>query len=391
MPAKRPEPVNSVRFDQIPLVPAVIPVAASLQAIRDEWVDIYAELPAKSPFLSFEYLCLWYHFFANADDIRLIRVAEQGEILGFLPMVKSRRAGLRILKSLTNAHCFHCAPLIRVNRGEQFARALYATLQNEQSAWDIVELACFVSSRSDFDLVSPERLSASGFRFASSEQPNFSIDLRGTFEEYYNQTISSKLRTNLKSRGKRLQAAGGGTYRHFHGTEAVARFDKFLQLENSGWKGSAGSSIMSLPDSYRKYYRRLVHFLASQDSLHLFFLELGDKPIAGAFGYTENEVFHWFKIGYREEYGEMAPLNLLLLDNIKYFMENRPDIRRFNMFPVDGGYKHRWVNENTTMVGVALFSGTLPGRAAYSISRVRNRLKRIPWFLRAVKRLRTDT
>jgi CelD/BcsL family acetyltransferase involved in cellulose biosynthesis len=388
MSEERAVPVKPERLVEMSIVTAAIPVAPPLEAVRDEWVAIYEELPVKSPFLAFEYLCLWYHCFAEAEDIRIIRVADQGETLGFLPMVHSRRAGIRILKSRTNAHCFHSAPLIRADRGEQFARQLYATLQADQSSWDVLELACFVSSRSDFNIVSPERLAGSGFVFASTEQPNFSIDLAGTFEEYYNSTLTSKLRTNIRSRRNRLQTAGGGTYRHYQGTAAVAHFDEFLQLENSGWKGSAGSSIMSLPDSYQHYYRHLVNFLANQDSLHLFFLDLGDKPIAGAFGYTEDEVFHWFKIGYREEYGEMAPLNLLLLDNIKYFMENRRDIRRFNMFPEDGGYKHRWVNENTTMVGVALFSGTLMGRAAHSISRIRNRLKRIPWFLQLVKHIR---
>jgi CelD/BcsL family acetyltransferase involved in cellulose biosynthesis len=380
----------SITPDNFSQEPTAVPVANPLQAVREGWEAIYEELPVRSPFLSFDYLCLWYHCFAEVEAVRVIRIESQGETAGFLPLVLSRQAGRRVLKSITNAHCFHCPPLIRVNREEQFRQQLYPTLRAGQSSWDILELSCFFSFRPEFDIVSQERLADSGFKNGRYEQPDFTIDLSGTFEEYYQQVLSSKLRGNLKRLRQRLQDTGTTTFKHYQKEDAVANFPEFLQIESSGWKDRADSSILSLPENYRRYYQNLVRLLAKQDDLHLFFLELDGLPISGEFGYTEGEVYHSFKSGYREEYRNFTPSNLLFLDIIEYFLQSRSDIKRIHLFPEDGGYKHRWTNEDTTMVDVILFSASLRGQLSYFTHGARNRLKRISWLRRAVKSLQSD-
>jgi CelD/BcsL family acetyltransferase involved in cellulose biosynthesis len=369
---------------------AAIPIPSPLQAVREEWENIYQELPVRSPFLSFDYIRLWYHCFAEAESIRLIRIGNRGETLGFLPMVLTRQSGRRVLRSLSNVHCFHCPPLIRLNREEQFRQQLYSTLRGGQSSWDILELSCFFSFRSDFDIVSQERLVDSSFKNGRYEQPDFTIDLSSTFEEYYHHVLSSKLRGNLKRFRQRLQDSGTTTFKHYQKEDAVENFPEFLQIESSGWKERADSTILSLPENYRRYYQNLVRLLAKPDNLHLFFLELDGLPISGEFGYTEGEVYHSFKSGYREQYRNFTPSNLLFLDIIEYFLKSRSDIKRIHLFPEDGGYKHRWTNEDTTMVNVTLFSASLRGQLSYFTHRARNRLKRISWLRPVVKALQSD-
>ena len=378
----------SIRPDNFSHEPTVVPVPSPLQAVREEWETIYEELPVRSPFLSFDYLCLWYHCFAEVEAIRVIRVESQGETVGFLPLVLSRRAGLRVLKSITNAHCFHCSPLIRLNREYQFGQCLFPTLHGDQSSWDILELSCFFSFRPDFDIVSQERLAASGFKNRRHEQPNFTIDLHGTFDEYFQRELSSSLRRDLKKRFRLLENSGPVAFPHYQKEEAVAYFPEFLEIEGSGWKNRANSSILNQPENYHRYYQNLVRLLARRDDLHLFFLNQSGKSIAAALGYTEGEVYHSFKSGYREEYHHLAPSNLLRLNDIKYFLQNRPDIKKFHLFPVDGGFKHRWANEDSTTVDIALFSRSLRGQLSYSMHLARKRLKSISWLRRAVQGFR---
>lgn len=370
--------------------PAPVPVPRTLQAIREEWEAFYAESEVRSPFLTFEFLCLWYHSFAAEDAIRIIRVESQGELVGVLPMVLSSQRGRRVLKSITNPHCLHCSPLIRKNHEKEFGDRLYPALHEYGSSWDVIRLGPFFSFNQEIDSVSEQVLSTSGFKSGRIEQPNYTIDLGTTFDEYYQHVISSKLRTNLKRRRRRLQETGVGTFQHCQKDDAVARFTEFLQLENSGWKGKEGSSILSLPENYQTYYQRLVRYLARRDELHLFFLDFDGHPIAGALGYTEGEVFHWFKIAYREEYHELGPSNLLLLDIIKFLMENRRDIKRFHLFPGYGVDKHRWTNEDATTVEAFLFSNSIRGRISFTTHRARNRLRTLPWLRKIVKRFRPE-
>lgn len=366
------------------------PVPGTLQAIRKEWETIYAESALRSPFLTFEFLCLWYNSFAAEDEIRIIRVESEGEIVGVLPMQLCLQAGRRVLKSITNHHCLHCSPLIRKNRETQFSDRLYPTFHEDGSSWDVLRLGPFFSFNPEVQSVSEPILSASGFRAGRTVQPNYTINLQMTFEEYYQHVISSKLRTNLKRRRRRLHETGDGTFHHYQQDEAVAHFDDFLQLEHSGWKGREGSSILSLPENYQRYYRHLVRYLARRNELHLFFLALDGRPIAGAFGYTEGEVFHWFKIGYREEFRDLGPSNLLLLDIINFLMENRRDIKRFHLFPGFGVDKHRWINEDATTIEAFLFSNSMRGRYSYAAYLARERLRTVPWLRRLVKRFRSD-
>ncbi|MEW5795011.1 MAG: GNAT family N-acetyltransferase [Candidatus Zixiibacteriota bacterium] len=368
--------------------PISVPVPEALQAIRDEWEAIYKESAVRSPFLSFEYLCLWYHCFASEEAIRIIRIEDQGETVGFLPLVSTKAAGRRALSSITNLHCLHCSPLIRQDREDLFAANLYPTLREMRSSFDIIRLGPYFSFNPEGALLSEAALSRSGFAFGRTELPDFTIDLGVGFDEFYHRTISAKLRSNLKRLRKRLEDVGAGAFLHFERDAAVSNFGELLHLEDSGWKGRAESSIARLPENYQRYYRGLVRLLADQGCLHLFFLELDGYAIAGAFGYTEGDVFHWFKIGYHEDYHELTPSNLLLLDIIRYLMEHRRDLRRFHLFPGDGGYKHRWSNENSTSVEAILFSNTFRGQASLMAYRARKRLKGVSWINKLVQRVR---
>ena len=364
-----------------------VPVHDCLAEIQDEWEEISSQRRFQSPFMSFSFTCLWYECFAKQYPVRFIRVQDKGETLGFLPLFASKDFGLRKLNSLTNAHCLHFSPLVRTNDYKNFFSKAAQFLGKDRSSWDILSLDWIHSFDEMSAVVNSPELIEGPLKWHLASEPNFTIDLTCSFDEFF-ATRSSQLRTNLRRHSKQLTEAGEWQMVHLRGEDALAQFGEFVEIEDSGWKSEAGSSIAKTPANFQNYYRGLIQLLADQDLLHLYFLELNGQKIAAVFGYTEGDLFHYTKIGYREEYQKLSPSNLLLLEILREIKETMPAIKRFHLFPVGGRYKHRWANEESETYSLTFYSNSIRGNIAYFVASVRKSLKNISWLRRAITLLR---
>lgn len=90
-----------------------------------------------------------------------------------------------------------------------------------------------------------------------------------------------------------------------------------LEIEDLGWKGSAGSSVLKTP-GMEAFFLRQAEMLAAEGQLELAFLESAGRPIAFIYGQTAKGVFHSAKIGYDPSYAEYSPGQLL-----RYFLLER--------------------------------------------------------------------
>ncbi len=99
--------------------------------------------------------------------------------------------------------------------------------------------------------------------------------------------------------------------------EAARWMRRGLEIENLGWKGEAGTSVLKTP-GMESFFVRQAELLARAKQLELAFLESAGRPIAFAYGQTAKNVFHSAKIGYDPAYAEYSPGQLL-----RYFLLER--------------------------------------------------------------------
>jgi len=330
--------------------------------LKGEWEDVFRDSTSHSPFLSFEYLDLWYSCFASPDQIRIYKATDQGRTIGFLPLVMQHQYGIRILSSLTNSHCFLSDPLVRAGYETIFPELILKELLQDGGQWDIFQYS-FSYSFSRFPGLFPDGiLDQSGYGWRRTVEPNYQILCNTTFEEYLRNNISTKNRHNLMRFKNRLASAGAASIKHHQNDEACRLWDDFLQIEDSGWKGEASSSIARLNPSYCRYYDGLMKLLSAQDALHIYFLELEGKKIAGGFGYVQDDIFHWAKTGYIEGFQHLSPSNMLLLHILEDLMTDYPDIALFNLFPWDYGYKHKFCKVDSQCYDTTIFNRNLRGQ-----------------------------
>lgn len=358
---------------------------SQLGSIKDEWNEIYSEIPSKSPFLSFEFITLWYECFAAADEVRVYPVTHEGQTIGFLPLVLRRERGIRILRGLTNDHCMHSTFLVKNGFVEILRKLILQELLRDNKGWDVLSYD-FVYAFSEAQwLFSCESLSSSGLAWEDQVQPTYVALIPRSFEYYFHKCLMRHVRGDLTRRKKHLLEAGRGDFSHYRGREALEKWPNFLVLEDSGWKGAARTSIKKESKNVRRYYEGLIRILADADALHLYFLELHGEAIAGEFGYTEGDTFHSLKTGYNERMKEFSPSHLLRLDIIKHLISESPKIRWFHMFPGDHGWKHQFVNVRACCLETILYNRTLRGRAAQTASAFERKLRKVPGLVASVR------
>ncbi len=81
-------------------------------------------------------------------------------------------------------------------------------------------------------------------------------------------------------------------------------------IEDSGWKGRAGSSVLKNPGTIDFYLRQARH-LAETGELRLVFLEHQGRPIAFEYGWQAKGVYFSLKIGYDEAFASRKPGRVL--------------------------------------------------------------------------------
>lgn len=104
-------------------------------------------------------------------------------------------------------------------------------------------------------------------------------------------------------------------------SELAAAFEVFLQVEDSGWKGQMGTSILRQPSIVR-YYRHLLEHFGRLGLCRINLLFSGGTPIAAQFGIEIGGCLYLLKIGFREDYGQYSPGNLVVYKLVQHHCEH---------------------------------------------------------------------
>ena len=344
-------------------------------SIKDEWIELHANSEAQSPLLSFEHVNLWYQCFAIPDEVRIYRATEGDHTIGFLPLVLSRKAQVRILSSLTNQHCFHSEPLVRLGYEAIFPKRILESLFLDKSLWDVFQHRFSYSFSPLPGLFSDELLSHRNADWLRNIQPTYLVTLEKPFHKYISSDLRPKVHKTIRQYKNRLAKAGNSCFEHHQGDEAVAQWNNLVTIEDSGWKGEAATSLKRIGDSSQRYYQGFVQLLAKKQALHIFFLKLDNKAIAGAFGYVEGDTFHFAKGGYDEQFRRLSPSVLLFMFMVEHIMANLPEIKRIHLFPWDYGFKHRFANAETFCMETIIYGETMRGKMVQLYSNVKRKLK----------------
>ena len=337
-------------------------MAASRVGVEDlddvgaEW-DALGSAVGASPFVRPAWIGAWWAAFGHGDLV--VRTARSdGRLVGVLPLVHAGAA----LMAPTNRDTpeFGAVAEDDATRRALVADALAAgpsRLRLEFLGVDSPEAAAV-------------RELAGAARFHLDERPtrrSLFLEIGGDFDEFERARLGSRDRGSLNRFARRLAEQGTVS---FDVEDGRSRLDDLLregyELEHSGWKTAAGTSIEARPEA-RRFYDDLARRHAAAGTLRLSFLRLDGRAIAFQYGLEDAGVYYFLKTGFDAAFAGYAPGRLLLRELIRRAFDVR--LRRFEFLGSEERYKRQWTDAAHDWILLDAFAPTLRGRTWYAAER----------------------
>ncbi|MGB9624128.1 MAG: GNAT family N-acetyltransferase [Phycisphaerae bacterium] len=360
-------------------------------ALTGGWEALLAASPTDSVFLTHEWLGLWWQCFGSPEDRLYVAAAfRDGQLCAIAPLrwrcERSAGLRLRLLRSLTNEHTPKYDWLWRPGDAEAITALLDAICR--RSDWDVLRLdyvpadSATVAALLAFGLA--RRLRTSDEWCISSPY----ITIRGTWDEY-EASLSDNFGSKTRKAERRLRKAGRLNVVEVRGGPGLKEaLRRAYVVEQSSWKGAAGSAIADRPHEER-FYTELAAAASARGWFRLFFLELDGRPIAFHYCFDYKRTMYSVKIGYDPAFARYSPGTVLKWLILKPLFEQRTH-DKFDMLGAVSGSKLRWSKEVQDLRSVCLFARGLRGRLAYELQvGVRRRLEHYPRLREAAKRIKT--
>jgi CelD/BcsL family acetyltransferase involved in cellulose biosynthesis len=302
-------------------------------AMEEEWNSL-VEATCDQPFYRHEYIRSWIDNFVPRAKLKILTGrGDTGRLVAVLPLVVERgfMYGLpvRRLISPTNVHSFRF-DLIAEDVSSA-ADAFIESLAADES-WDVIRITDIPEGGNAWKMY--DAAVHAGFPAGSWESQ------RSPYIPLPPAALSSKFKSNLRRRRKRLEEQGAITVeRVTAGARLQSGIEESFVMEQSGWKGRKGTAAAQ-NQSIRGFYSQLARSAANHDYLSLYFLKLNGKAIASQYGLTRGGVYSLLMTCYDESFKEHSPGHLLLEEVLKDCSAH--DVRELDFLGCDLDWKLDW-------------------------------------------------
>jgi CelD/BcsL family acetyltransferase involved in cellulose biosynthesis len=308
---------------------------AGLRSVAGAWDDLWQRSDVTLPTLRAELIAQWIEHFARPADFQALAVECDGRLVAALPLWR-RRVG-RVLDAAAmpcNEWSSNGELLLDASMGQAFLPAVEQSRQTAVSAPPVLDALVAALRKTSWQLLwldeavldAPrwqlwqQALARAGMRAGSRRRWNVGrLEIAGNWADYKSRW-SRKHRQKMAWAARRL--AKRGDVRLVVAAElapgdAAAWMRRGFAVEDRGWKGAAGTSVLRTP-GMAEFFIRQAETAARWGQLELVFLECGGRPAAFCYGLTAKGVFHSMKVGYDPAFDECAPGQLL-----RYFLLER--------------------------------------------------------------------
>jgi CelD/BcsL family acetyltransferase involved in cellulose biosynthesis len=337
--------------------------AAGFEALAEEWE---AALPADS--LPFDLHCwyvAWWAAFGGAGEPEICTVRRDGALAGAFPLL--RDAGRT--RPLANVH----SPSFRPWASDREALRALASAALERGGRELELIALPAEDSS----VSCLRESAAAASLLTLSEPSYAspaVETGGDFESW-------------RKLSKGRWGAPLERFRRKMGRDHEARFEivrppadleaelaSGFAVEASGWKGEAGTAIVSRPET-EAFYRAIAAAFHERGELRLSRIELDGRVAAFDLCIEHGGRLFLLKTGFDEEFRRLAPGLVMRLAAIEHCFEH--GLRSHELLGGESGWKAKFATTSRPHVTLRVYrrDPLRLGRYAYR-SAVRPRLKR---------------
>ncbi len=285
-----------------------------------------------------------------------------------LPLLRERRRGLRCLRA-AGGSSLRCALRCAADELVQVGPALVSALACRRD-WDWLELDRLLLPQAH-TLAQALRGAGLSAECAAPVRQRY-LPLQGPGARVA-AAANPALIAELTRKERALRRRGCLEFELVTAPEpAAVHFEACLRLEAAGWKGRAGTAMLSLP-AKAAMYRALVPRLAAAGTLRLALLRLDRRLLAFGLNTVYAGAMAGIKVGYDEAPGsrQFSPGQLLQWLTLRW--AHAQGLREFDFLGADDAAKADWTPHFRELARLRALNRTWRGRAAAFALRRRRR------------------
>jgi CelD/BcsL family acetyltransferase involved in cellulose biosynthesis len=304
-----------------PVVQSCLVSSQELEApeLRSEWAALADCAAEPNPFFESWYLLPSLRALDPNSAVQLLRFDSDGLLAGLLPTAREARYyGWPIphLRSWVHTNCFLGAPLIAAGMEQAFWRALLEWADANAGIALFLHLSHMPLNGPIYDalcavLADQGRASALVHRedralLKSTQSP----------DAYFEAAISAKKRKEMRRQYNRLSELGVLRFERQNDNASLSEWiEKFMVLEQSGWKGSGGSALAS-HHATGDLFRDALAGAAASGKLERLTLSLDAEPLAMLVNFLTPPGAFSYKTTFDERYAHFSPGVLIQRENL---------------------------------------------------------------------------
>ena len=281
------------------------------------------------------------------------------------------------LRSYQTLHTFRSGLLCAAGESHAVAEALMRFLDTHGQRWHAIT---FQNLHADCPVLQalqeqPVQTATRWFERQRFQRPCLRVEAG---VEYDNRLRASE-RKDLRRRQRRLEERGNIHFRVLQGDAAnVASVQIHLALEHAGWKGNAGTSMLSSPTQTRFFTEMMGRFGEMGGAVFAETL-CGDEVIASTSNLLLGDTLNGFKTGWHPGYAAMSPGRLNELHLFRQIPALWPGVTVFDSQSQEDSYLADLLPDRQAMITGTLAVttlGDLAMRAARVVRPLAYRLER---------------
>ena len=235
---------------------------------------------------------------------------------------------------------------------ETLINGFISTIRTELKGWDYFQAR---NLKTEVPLSSKYKLP-----FYTKESAYFNL----SNTQNLNEVVPKKLLKNITRLQKKLSTAEQELRLECYNSEDTIgeALNKFMEIEDSGWKGESKTSIKSNDSTYSFYNDIWNGFSNSAEfKAQIYLLYLNDTAIAGSISYRHNDSIYLHKIAYEESLTEFGPGSIL----VKLILEKELQAKGVTTLCLNTNPKwaNRWHPEVYSLEAIESFNNNLKGQS----------------------------
>lgn len=287
---------------------------------RRAWDAMERAAAEPNPFHECWYLLPALRALDPDGTVKLLRFNLDGQLAGILPVRRQPRYYRWPLPNLggwVHANCFLGVPLVAAGAEEPFWHALLDWADDNAGHALFLHLAAMPLNgpmHAALDRVLAQHGRTAGVVWREDRAALANHDT--TPDAYLERALSGKKRKELRRQMARLGEMGDARFERQHGTEGLDQWiEDFLALERSGWKGAAGSALLSHAAT-AALFRDAMREGAQLRRVERLSLLLDGRPVAMLATFLTPPGAFSYKTAFDERFSRFSPGVLLQCENL---------------------------------------------------------------------------